>query len=205
MPLRVLRGYSAQVVERLLLSRLRLEARIFDLRHSTVTGGRIPAPKLNLPPGGRAYQSVNERNFHTALRNAAITGGAFVDLGAGKGKSMLMASHYPFARIVGVEYSERTGCTTPMEVRQGDAATYEFEHDETMVFLYNPFDAPVLGRVMENLGRSLATHQRPVTVVYHNPQHEEVLRRFPGLHPVTRVNSRLRGCDTAIYCTMFAP
>jgi hypothetical protein len=42
-------------------------------------------------------------------------------------------------------------------------------------------------------------------VVYHNPQHEEVLRRFPGLHPVTRVNSRLRGCDTAIYCTMFAP
>jgi hypothetical protein len=88
-----------------------------------------------------------------------------------------------------------------MEVREGDAAAYEFQHDETVVFLYNPFDAVILGRVMESLARSLGTHPRPVTVVYHNPQHEEVLRRLPGLHPAARVRSRLRGWDTAIYCT----
>lgn len=217
MSLRTLRGYSAQLLERLLVAMLRVEARIFDLRHGTVTGGRIPAPKLNLPHGGRAYQPVNNRHFEAAMRNAGVTGGAFVDFGAGKGKSLLMAARYPFVRIVGVEYSQplcriaqlniekwrrRTGCTTPMEVRQGDAAAYEFQHDETTIFLYNPFDEAILEKVMENLARSLATHPRPVTVVYHNPRHIEVLKRYPDFHSIGRVSSHIRGRDTAIYRTV---
>ena len=52
-----------------------------------------------------AYQPTEPALFHEMLAALNITfeDFTFIDLGSGKGRALLMASDYPFLRIVGVE------------------------------------------------------------------------------------------------------
>ena len=114
----------------------------------------------------------------------------FIDLGSGKGRTLLMASDYPFRRIVGVELlpalhraaqenlgkyrSERQKCFA-IEAICGDAAEFAFPVEPTVLFLFNPFPESGLRRVIANLERSLREQPRVVYVLYHNPLLEHVL------------------------------
>jgi predicted RNA methylase len=75
----------------------------------------------------------------------------FVDLVSGKGRALIVAAFYPFARIIGVEYSpqltaiwrqnlQKLGVADKCEVISADAADYQFPDGTLLVFLYNPFD-----------------------------------------------------------------
>jgi tRNA1(Val) A37 N6-methylase TrmN6 len=114
----------------------------------------------------------------------------FVDLGSGKGRTLLMASDYPFRRIVGVELlpalhraaqenlskyrSESQKCFA-IEAICGDATEFDFPNEPTVLFLFNPFPEAGLRRVMGNLENSLREHPRKTYVLYHNPLLEQVL------------------------------
>ena len=82
------------------------------------------------------------------------TSGAFLDLGSGKGRTLLEAARYGFKRVIGVEYSaqlnaialqniERYRSKVPADVVLEslclDAAEYVFRNDETLIYLFNPF------------------------------------------------------------------
>ena len=115
----------------------------------------------------------------------------FIDLGSGKGRTLLMASEYPFKRIVGVELlpalhqiaqenlawfkSESQKCFT-LEAVCGDATEFVFPDEPLVLYLFNPVLESGLRRVMVNLDRSLGAHPRAVYVLYHNPLLERVLR-----------------------------
>jgi SAM-dependent methyltransferase len=127
----------------------------------------------------------------------------FIDLGSGKGRPLLMASDYPFRRIVGVEllpslneiaqqnlaqyHSESQKCFA-IESICADATTFTLPDGALVIFLFNPFPESGLRRAMENLEKSLDAHPRPVYVIYHNPQLETVLnktgrlKRIMGTH-----------------------
>jgi SAM-dependent methyltransferase len=109
----------------------------------------------------------------------------FVDLGCGKGRVLLLASGFPFRAIVGVEYSPRLSSIArenvlryrhpdqrcqDLQVIEGDAADFDFPPQPLVVFFHHPFDEPVFRRVLARLERSLATHPRPVVVVYFDPR-----------------------------------
>jgi hypothetical protein len=114
----------------------------------------------------------------------------FIDLGSGKGRTLLMASEYPFRRIVGMELlpalnlaaqenlgkyqSEARKCFA-IESICGDATEFAFPAEPTVLFLFNPFPESGLRRAMANLERSLGEHPRKVYVLYHNPLLEQVL------------------------------
>jgi 16S rRNA G966 N2-methylase RsmD len=72
---------------------------------------------------------------------------------------------YSFRRIIGVEYSSelvrichdnlrRIGLSNKCEVVTCDAADYQFPEGNLLVFLYNPFDAALLSRVLRNVANS---------------------------------------------------
>jgi hypothetical protein len=54
---------------------------------------------------GARYQPSEPELFHKILTSLPVKpdGFTFIDLGSGKGRTLLMASDYPFARIIGVE------------------------------------------------------------------------------------------------------
>jgi SAM-dependent methyltransferase len=114
----------------------------------------------------------------------------FVDLGSGKGRTLLMASEYPFRQIVGVELlpelhqiavenlsrytSESRKCKT-LEAICSDAADFPFPVEPLVLYLFNPLPESGLRRVIARLDRSLSDHPREVYVLYHNPLLERVL------------------------------
>ena len=114
----------------------------------------------------------------------------FIDLGSGKGRTLLMASDYPFRKIMGVEllpelnqiaqenlrkYSSVDQKCQVLESICGDACEFQFPAEPIVLYLFNPVSESGLGRVIGNLERSLIENPRRVLVLYHNPEHEEIL------------------------------
>ena len=138
------------------------------------------------------YQPTEPELFREMLDalNLDFSRFTFIDLGSGKGRTLLMASEYPFRRIIGVELipelnsvaqknistfkSETQRCFS-LESVCLDARDYEFPEEPLLVYLFNPFLESGLGQVIENLEHSLREHPRPITVLYHNPIIESVL------------------------------
>lgn len=50
-----------------------------------------------------------------------------------------------------------------------DATQYVLPKHDAVLFFYNPFEAPVMKRVLANVQRSCAEHPRKVVLVYDNP------------------------------------
>ena len=139
-----------------------------------------------------AYQPTDPAAFHEMLAAVPvnISGFTFVDLGSGKGRTLLMASEYPFRRIVGVELlpelnrvacenlrvfkSEKQRCFS-IESICGDARELEFPPEPTVLYLFNPLPEAGLATVIRRLEASAKDHPRPVIVLYHNPIHEHFL------------------------------
>jgi predicted RNA methylase len=123
----------------------------------------------------------------------------FIDLGSGKGRTLLMASDYPFRRVVGVELlprlhsaakenlskyrSESQKCFA-LESICADATEFPFPLEPTVLYLFNPFPESGLRRMMANLEQSLRTHPRVVYVLYHNPLLDHVLNESAGLSKI---------------------
>jgi len=155
------------------------------------------------------YQPTELDLFHEMMdalaQNAKIDfkDFTFIDLGSGKGRTLLMASDYPFRCILGVElllsldqiaqqnlaqyHSESQKCFA-MESICADATTFTLPEGALVIYLFNPFPESGLRRALANLEKSLDAHHRPIYVVYHNPQLEPVLiqtgrlKRVAGTH-----------------------
>lgn len=120
----------------------------------------------------------------------------FVDLGAGKGRALLMASDYPFQRIVGVEFmpdlcraaqkniagysSDRQRCRRIAAICM-DARDFQFPLQPLVVYLFNPFSEPTFAKVVENLCKSVEQTPRPVYIAYRFTEFESLLAQAAWL------------------------
>ena len=120
----------------------------------------------------------------------------FLDFGSGKGRVLLMASQYPFRRIIGVELLPELHAIAEQNVRnykqggearriqlwQGDARQFAPPPEPLLVYLNNPFPEHVLREITTNLRR----HPHKVVIVYANPVMEPVVaglfRKISGTH-----------------------
>jgi hypothetical protein len=155
------------------------------------------------------YQPTESALFHEMIAALGNQGGfdfpafTFVDLGSGKGRTLLMASDYPFRRIVGVEllptlhraaqenlgkYQNESQKCFALESICADATEFSLPTDPILLFLFNPFPESGLRRVIANLENSWGEHPRKIYVIYHNPLLEHVLggssalKRISGTH-----------------------
>ncbi len=123
----------------------------------------------------------------------------FVDLGCGKGRATILASERPFRRVIGVEiaaalaakarenaaiigvrYPERPA----IEIVHGDAAEFDLPPDPLVLFLYQPFELPVMRRIMARLATSLAETPRPAAIIYVYPALAQFIDRFRFLERI---------------------
>jgi SAM-dependent methyltransferase len=115
---------------------------------------------------------------------------AFIDLGSGKGRALLIASEYPFRSIVGVELSPRLHAIAVDNIAryrglaqrcqnvrsiEGDATEFNFPAGPLVIYLWNPFEAPVFASVLVNLEAALRREARPAFLVYIQPDLESML------------------------------
>ena len=155
------------------------------------------------------YQPTEPGLFHEMLsalgRQPSIDFAefTFVDLGSGKGRTILMASDYPFRRIVGVEllpalnriaeenlarYRAESQKCFALESVCADGSTFPLPGGPLVIYLFNPFSESVLRQALENIVRTLRAEPRPIYVLYHNPQLERLLvernelRKIAGSH-----------------------
>jgi SAM-dependent methyltransferase len=149
------------------------------------------------------YQPSEPALFHAILDSlpVAVDGFTFIDLGSGKGRTLLMASEHPFRRIVGIEIlaelhqiarqniaryrSEGQKCSA-IESCAGDARRFEFPLEPIVLYLFNPFPEHVLREVLANLHRSVTAELHEVYVIYHNVVHESVFAKQEWLQVVRR-------------------
>ena len=99
---------------------------------------------------------------------------AFVDLGSGKGRALLLALEYPFRERIGVEFALELYEVAQTNLRgkavklvHGDATEYMFPDGPLVVFLYNPFG----GEIMAKVAQRLRSHGSMLYIVYVNPFH----------------------------------
>jgi SAM-dependent methyltransferase len=161
------------------------------------------------------YQPTEPALFHEMLAalQTDFAGCTFIDLGSGKGRTLLMASEYSFRRILGVEllpeldriaqenlhkYRSETQKCFRLESVCGDACEFVFPAEPTVLYLFNPVPEAGLIRLLGNLNRSLRERPRKVFVLYHNPLHDPVLsasnclKRTGGTHQYSAYESLSR-------------
>jgi len=144
------------------------------------------------------YQPTESGLFHEMLTSLKIDFRefTFIDLGSGKGRTMLMASDYPFRHILGIEllpqlnavaqkniavYKKDSKLCSDLESICADARDFEFPTGPTVLYLFNPLPASGLNTVLENMKQSLQKVPRPLYVLYHNPEHETLFVKYPYL------------------------
>jgi SAM-dependent methyltransferase len=151
------------------------------------------------------YQPTESGLFHEmldALREESHSDFhdfVFVDLGSGKGRTLLMAADYPFRRILGVEllpalhlaaqanlskYRGESQKCFALESICADATEFSFPDEPMVLYLFNPFPEAGLKRTIAKLERSLREHPRRVYLLYHNPLLEHVLSESAALKKV---------------------
>lgn len=160
----------------------------FDTRYGTETSGREDLSELTLVDRthfllGNRYMGTHETIIADmiAVVPHALNECLFIDVGAGKGKALLVASESPFRKIIGVELAEELTATArkniaiytsptqqcrDLEVVCQDATAFRFPPTPTVLFLANPFHGVVMQQVIANVEESLRQHPRPFYVIY---------------------------------------
>lgn len=171
-----------------------LDAR-FDRRHGTDTTGQIKRTELYLDGASARdavyYEATPTRVIRRALRVAVPDPEryVFVDYGSGKGRVLLLASHYPFKRVIGVELSGILHITAQHNIRvyrgRGrrcadvrsvccDAARFELPDDDLVLYFYTPFVGNVFDKVLENIRAWHERGSRRLIVVAYSSRSDQI-------------------------------
>lgn len=168
----------------------------FDARHGVTTEALVFLGDLDPERVGKSIEFATHYEptpvaEAEALLDAVpcmVEDATFVDVGAGMGRVVLLAARRPFKAVIGIEISpallavarenlERYDDTTRRcrEIRlvRADAAVYRYPRGTLVLYLYNPFRAPVLERVL----KSVSALRREVVVLYHTALEREVVER----------------------------
>jgi hypothetical protein len=175
----------------------------YDWEHSVNTTPSNIGLRTQLMTGltGRPYFASEPWLFEEIMRSLPIDFSqfTFIDLGAGKGRAVLMASARPFKRIVGVEFmpdlhsaaqeniarysDDRRQCLR-MEAACMDARDFQFPLEPLVIYLFNPFSEPAFVTVLENLHRSMEQAPRPVYIAYRFTEFETLLAEAAWLEKI---------------------
>jgi hypothetical protein len=178
----------------------------FDLANGVHTSGLIPGRFLKTGHAhdrhSTAYFGVAPSVFHSLLKRWQRTKPAaplqyftFVDIGAGMGRAMLLASEYRFQSVVGIELNPalvriaRKNLTSwraegsersPMRILRGDVLDFRIPKGPCLFFLFNPFGESVMRRLLARLMRAFEDRPCELDLLYVNNEQERIIERNSG-------------------------
>ena len=126
---------------------------------------------------------------------------AFVDLGCGKGRALVMASWHPFQSILGVELSpnhaelaqrnltahlarprgHQVHCRN-VTVTCASALHCDLPATDLLIFMYRPFKGQVFQGVLDRLHELAARTGQRIVIAYVCPVERAMLECHPGYH-----------------------
>jgi len=176
----------------------------FDAHYGTDTGDYLLPRELaagsehdSLSYG---YSAIAPSVFREALARwrETLPGGprrvsayTFVDVGAGKGRALLLAAGAPFRKVIGVELNEDLARTArrnvarwsslvrpraKIRVMHADAMEFRWPRGPLLVYLYNPFACELVEQLAAKLADA-APANGLVDLLYINPTCADVLSR----------------------------
>ncbi len=184
----------------------------FDLAHNLDTSGLVPAGNLITGHPNDAFVTAYYGVAPSILRTLVglwretvpphpIHSYTFVDIGAGKGRAMLVASELGFHQVIGIELNPsmaniaqrnldlwietRAADPTaqpiaPTRLYEQDALTFDLPHTPTLLFLFHPFEAPVLRRLLRRIEAQFARRPGKLDILYVNAECRPVLDQHPA-------------------------
>jgi hypothetical protein len=115
------------------------------------------------------------------------------------GRAVLLAAELPFRQVVGVELNPTLGriaqknlavwraaerARAPMRLICRDAVEFPLPQGPCLAFMFNPFGAPVMRRLLaawnQSLRKPLAGQARQLDILYVNNEQERVLEQQAG-------------------------
>ena len=156
----------------------------FDLEFGTDTVSLSRASEHKgdaaLGNGHEPIDTVDFANLMAGL-DCDLSSFTFLDFGSGQGRALMLASDYPFQRIVGIEHGRelyqsalanlaryrnpRQHCRA-IECVWADAAAWEMPAVPTVFYFCEPFREPMLRRMAARVRASLQAAPRPAYVLY---------------------------------------
>ena len=182
----------------------------FDQRHGTDTSGLLEGPVIQQGTEAKladltAYYGIAPSILtglldiwlNRAHPQAPIERTVFLDVGAGKGRAMLLASQFPFLRVEGIELNPTLVTTAqanidhwhadtlssqlaPLHLTHGDATHHPLPSAPTLAFLFHPFEATILRKFLRHVDRSVTKHKHPFDLIYANAEHDSLLDGHPA-------------------------
>jgi 16S rRNA G966 N2-methylase RsmD len=162
-----------------------------DRRFGIETGGVVRLRDLGLAAQDRIdYVPSEWLGLRRVFRDIEVReDDVLLDLGAGKGRAVLVAAARPFKRIVGVELSDELSAVARENVRRclgrlrcrnieivtSDVLDYDIPDDVTVVFLYAPFTGTVFSRVVAKVLASVDRNPRRLRMIYSYPTEQTAL------------------------------
>jgi SAM-dependent methyltransferase len=201
----------------------------FDIENGMRTSGLVSGRYLKSghlhDRHATAYFGVAPSVFKSLLRRWRATGPAspieqftFIDVGAGMGRALLLAAEMPFRNAIGIELnptlariarrnmaSWRAAGRTPNATRIVccDAVEFNYRAAPCLVFLFNPFGATVMRRLLAKLASTFANQPRSLDLLYVNNEQEQVLERTSGFTRIFAGQIRRSRADAiADHCIM---
>jgi len=161
----------------------------FDRKYGTDTADVIELKDLQIEGTdiNRAtwYEPISHKMYYAIMNYISIQHDQyiFVDIGSGKGKVLLLASKFPFVKIIGVEFAQQLNSIAQQNIRNYsdaeqqcydmetkciDAVKYDLPEENLVLFFYSPFsDAQIMRRILDNITLSLENHSRHIIIIFH--------------------------------------
>jgi SAM-dependent methyltransferase len=188
----------------------------FDIEHGTDTGGYLSPREIVTGHAhdalGYGYSAIAPSVFREMCvrwRNTLADPArgpraySFVDVGAGKGRALLLASELPFRKVIGVELSPElarvaqrnaasanpNGGRAKIRVLTQDVLRFCWPRTSLLVYLYNPFACELIEALLERLESAArrghasrganpsAQPSKNIDLLYANPTCADVLSR----------------------------
>jgi SAM-dependent methyltransferase len=144
---------------------------------------------------------------------------AFYDIGCGKGRVLLEAMKYNFLRVEGADISaalveiaranianarflgRRCG---PISIYQAKAEDIHFGDQDTVIYLFHPFDSTLMNLFVASILRQLGSQQRAAYILYYNPICQRLFDESAHFERVLRLDrvplwNDEHACALAIY------
>lgn len=168
----------------------------YDRRLGIDTSGFVAPAQLGVGEGeGRAYMGTPPgiANFLLGKIIQRAIGFTFLDVGSGKGRVLLIASRFPFRRVVGFEHSDQMNVIAARNVRQfarhhpdmapieivgGDATRLPLPEGPLVMFLYNPFGPGLMREFAASVKASYQQQPRKIICIYYNALFPEEFDRL---------------------------
>jgi predicted RNA methylase len=171
----------------------------FDRKYGTHTTTPMKIKNLTIKSDNRnrgiTYQATRViplKKMFCKMKSALPANSVFVDLGCGKGRTLLIASQFGLKKAVGVEfahelcetakkncavYKAKTAILTEFQIIEADVVNYHIKTNENIFFMFNPFDDVILGKVLDNISSSLKTAYRKTLIIYCNPKYGNLIEK----------------------------